>query len=1485
MARGKVRNIPVKSRLFRVGLVPVFLVFSMILSAIPAMAGPLTHNSANTNSIYWNGQGGWGVPGGKYGEFTCATCHTRSTQNIKRVVESIPNTIGAPVAKQVKFRNTTAFGNDGDGHTTSAHICEVCHTQTQFHKYNSTGQTETNHMGSNLGDCTGCHPHSSGFKPFGCTDCHGHVATSSNPISTGKHTAHIANAGVLGSNYTCETCHAKTVSGDANLINVALHNNGMKDYSGAKAGASATYTTTTGVCSAAYCHSNGKGVQKDMTLTGWNSTATINDCKGCHGSETSPAFTSLAGEPNYASGGSGAVDANSHQKHVARLGGSTACQNCHADTIVGTSLKAGGKHTSKTRDVLYGNGNVFSYTQNNKTCSTISCHDPGNLLSTEGNAQWGSDSVNCTLCHGNETTAGTSLSGAHNSHLNNSAAGGLFKCKDCHAPTIANSDNRTITTSAKHLNGLLNYSGAFAGKNKTCSNFYCHSNGRGTYANPPTWTGGGTVNCFTCHPQANLTTSHGGHLGKNVSCQHCHNGTTTTGSSITGTTHINATVDVQGGGGNFFNLPVAFSPTAFNLATPTTCSNISCHFNSNATWGQALSCTSCHGNDATSGNPITSGKHTAHIDNAAVIGTNFGCVECHARTVSNDTTVINDTLHRNGFADYSGAKTGVKSAFAVNVSPGACTNVYCHSDGKGTFKSMTTNNWRSTATLDCKGCHGSAANPAFASTAGEPNYVNAGPGVLRSNTHDKHVGSAASCVRCHAKTTTDGTSIIAGSATHLNKGIDVRLSASINFSTYSGAYSLSAKTCSATYCHGTTSPVWGTTGSLQCNSCHDANSGLGGGHNIHYGSTTNATDYAAPAGNTGNASTYLFSCTSCHGGDASYHSDGPRAVGSDATIQFRYTSLGKTGPAPYVRTTPGNTDAKGFKWSYGANGQCNTTYCHSDGKGGNGHNASINWASAPTATCQSCHGNVSDASTLSGAHAAHVNNATTGTQLGCVECHAKTVSGNTAIADKTKHVNKFVEYSGVKAGNKKNCSNIYCHSNGQGGFVNPSSWTSGADLDCQGCHSNAGLSMAHTTHLNHGATCNNCHSTTTTTGTTITGAANHVNKSVERVPGGTFQAGGNVAFTPTGFRWTTCSNISCHTPYGGGTAAPAAWNDKLDCAFCHPDLTEGHAVHTGALTLATDVTFYNFTANRTPATTDVTRKYGFGCANCHPMSFSKHLNGTLDIDLARNVAGVGSIRFKNASTATYNGDRTCSNIYCHSTGSRLTSEVAYSKTPAWNQTFAGVGGDRCAKCHGNMPDTGAHEPHKVGIHFDNVYDQVNGGKVPQRGPGGNSSHGDPAQETIISCYICHNNTITVIENDKAYSLYSTAQIKVSNGCNSCHGVTAPLKGDAKINNLSFHVNGRADVAFAPIKVKSKAQIRPASFHFYSGVWQRNAYKNYSSRGFDIAKRALDTATMWTPGAPEESSCSNIACHNGNFVKWDKKNWDNKNKCAFCHTML
>jgi len=311
------------------------------------------------------------------------------------------------------------------------------------------------------------------------------------------------------------------------------------------------------------------------------------------------------------------------------------------------------------------------------------------------------------------------------------------------------------------------------------------------------------------------------------------------------------------------------------------------------------------------------------------------------------------------------------------------------------------------------------------------------------------------------------------------------------------------------------------------------------------------------------------------------------------------------------------------------------------------------------------------------------------------------------------------------------------------------------------------------------------------------------------------------------------------------------------------------------------------TANRSPSSSDAVKQYGFGCANCHPLTIGSHLNGDIEVDMtSKGVVGTSSIRFLNSTTAgslpQYNAG-SCSNIYCHSNASRVPAELVYMPTPTW---FGGsFVGDRCAACHGNQPNTGAHAAHAVGNHYDNIYNGKNG-KVPTTKLRANTAHGNPNNSTTIGCYICHNGTV----NDAVVGKGNDLNTK----CVGCHnGVDANLKNLAvRISNLSYHVNGAREIQFKPIQVLSKAQIRPkganvgnSTFDFYSGIWTRTSYKNMSTLSFDKAKLALNTATMWHPSTPMESSCSNIACHNGHVVKWNLANWNDPNKCMDCHDAL
>ena len=136
----------------------------------------LMHNSANLGTTYWSATG-WGVSGGQYGEFTCATCHETnpSNGNIKRVRANI--SAGAPISPNTTTINnravvysdpTSHLGADNTTHPSSNKICEVCHTQPAVHKYNQG--TAVNHYGN---DCTTCHKHKTSFKPpTDCAMCH-----------------------------------------------------------------------------------------------------------------------------------------------------------------------------------------------------------------------------------------------------------------------------------------------------------------------------------------------------------------------------------------------------------------------------------------------------------------------------------------------------------------------------------------------------------------------------------------------------------------------------------------------------------------------------------------------------------------------------------------------------------------------------------------------------------------------------------------------------------------------------------------------------------------------------------------------------------------------------------------------------------------------------------------------------------------------------------------------------------------------------------------------------------------------------------------------------------------------------------------------------------------------------------------------------------------------------------------------------------------
>lgn len=238
-----------------------------------------------------------------------------------------------------------------------------------------------------------------------------------------------------------------------------------------------------------------------------------------------------------------------------------------------------------------------------------------------------------------------------------------------------------------------------------------------------------------------------------------------------------------------------------------------------------------------------------------------------------------------------------------------------------------------------------------------------------------------------------------------------------------------------------------------------------------------------------------------------------------------------------------------------------------------------------------------------------------------------------------------------------------------------------------------------------------------------------------------------------------------------------------------------------------------------------------------------------------------SMKELNDPGAAYNSaTKVCTGIYCHSNGTA--AGVASASTPAWGQTFAGLGGDPCAKCHTNSPTgTSAHAAHTVGIHYNNIFTGNVG--LAQPGTAPESSHGNATTSTTINCNVCHYNTVQKARN------------KSNTTCGGCHSSDAPTDQITRADlDKRYHVaTGVPDVTFTPGGILSKAQLRDniTVVAELNSSWSRgNGYKAAISR--DMSRRIPSYSN---------GSCSAVDCHNGNPASWT----GGSISCNACHTAL
>ncbi|HBA89821.1 MAG TPA: CxxxxCH/CxxCH domain-containing protein [Geobacter sp.] len=650
--------------------------------------------------------------------------------------------------------------------------------------------------------------------------------------------------------------------------------------------------------------------------------------------------------------------------------------------------------------------------------------------------------------------------------------------------------------------------------------------------------------------------------------------------------------------------------------------------------------------------------------------------------------------------------------------------------------------------MDCTSCH---TMPPTDSKPPKATKKDPFTGAVPGN-HETHAGGdAASCVSCH------GTAVTSNS--HRNKSIELQpgIGYSLGFANQTSVPLNPLGTCATVSCHSDgkgnyrATPAWGSTAPADCTTCHDA-APASGNHNVP--GSKHATYYG----------TGVNSCSVCH----SDHAGEPKPFAhatSSRGIQVRFASGG------------------GFDGS-----QCSALYCHSNGQG---TPVSVFWTGSLPADCSGCHGNAATGG-LSGKHAKHVNNGKLGSSYGCVECHADTVDGDFNVSQTANHVNVMINYSGTKAGRLAGtCSTVYCHSDGKGNMktLAADSWANGSFPDCRGCHGSdaspdftasaagepnyvsgpAGSDTANS-HKKHvgtagASTCVDCHSTTTTNGTTLIGAT-HTNRVIDVAP--------SVA-KPFDVNGKTCSNISCHK---GGTiiaSAPAAiWGGTLDCAGCHGD----------AATL-------NTLAHRAHLTT------GSRCDSCHSATATDNTTlqaGGPHIDYGVQVAG--------SSITSFDASKNCATT-CH-----------MSATPNWAVPSSGA----CGTCHAALAnDPGplklitsvAHDAHYTAAYGpllsttsaascsechtpSNALSHVNGGIDLKAGASSNGLCLDCHKQTTnwaspsVTCQSCHTGALSVIGGvtaaDKTLDA-TKGHGAFAVGCSACHdGSGAHISGVLGDNN-------------------------------------------------------------------------------------------------------
>jgi predicted CxxxxCH...CXXCH cytochrome family protein len=292
-----------------------------------------------------------------------------------------------------------------------------------------------------------------------------------------------------------------------------------------------------------------------------------------------------------------------------------------------------------------------------------------------------------------------------------------------------------------------------------------------------------------------------------------------------------------------------------------------------------------------------------------------------------------------------------------------------------------------------------------------------------------------------------------------------------------------------------------------------------------------------------------------------------------------------------------------------------------------------------------------------------------------------------------------------------------------------------------------------------------------------------------------FEQGQDAGIWDSGEEPDVCSG--CHGEGGVG-----------GCTGCHgaPPASGAHAAHFGG---DSALASYGGTENLSDQA-----NYAFQCGTCHPLSLSRHQDGTLDdgikdVELYDATAPAGTLKSLSPPSATYDPSTgTCTDVYCHSrtnwdapgpVGYPLSAPDGYVMldvngnlvydpyTVTESKVYATVGWNDgplgCNGCHRSFPQTGAPaNPYMPLVGEDGFTDRGVGNShewVDSPWQYGNY-HGWNMGFDPILCRSCHYDTVT------------DSQTWTRDGYDRTY------YDDVPIANKASHANGVKSVAFDPV---------------------------------------------------------------------------------------